>query len=85
MRSFIIPAAVAALLAASPVALASESATGAIKAFDMKAMTLTLADGTSYTLPSGFKDPGFKVGEKVQVVWDMNYGKHAATTVTIDK
>jgi Cu/Ag efflux protein CusF len=85
MRGFIVPALVAVTLAASPFAFAAETATGAIKSFDMKAHTLTLENGTTYMLPAGFKDPGFKKGEKVSVVWEMKDGKHEASAVTIVK
>jgi len=85
MRRIIFPAVVAAVVAASPFAFAAETATGSIKAFDMKGHTLTLQDGTIYYLPSSFKDPGFKAGEKVSVVWEMKNGKHEASAVTIQK
>ena len=85
MRSFIIPAAIAVALASSSMALAASTAHGTIKAFDLKAMTLTLDNGTVYNLPAGFKDPGFKIGEKVAVYWDMNNGKYAASKVEITK
>ena len=83
MRSFILPVTIAAILATAPLALASETATGSIKAFDLKAMTITLDNGTMYTLPKSFKDPGLKTGEKVQLSWDMQNGKHAATDVKV--
>jgi hypothetical protein len=85
MRRIVLPAVVAALLAASPFAFAAETATGAIKAFNMKTHTQTLEDGTMYYLPKGFKDPGFKAGQKVTVVWSMMNGKHEASSVTMQK
>jgi len=85
MRSFIIPAAVAAVLATSPFALASETASGIVKSFDAKAHTLALQDGTIYTLPMTFTDPGLKAGAKVSVVWEMKDGKRVADAVTIQK
>ncbi len=85
MRFYLLPAVAAAALMLSGAAFASETATGAIKAFDMKAGTLTLADGTIYMLPKGFKDPGLKVGEKVSVAWTMSGAKHDATEVKIVK
>ena len=48
-------------------------------------VTLTLADGSVYTLKKGFKDPGLKAGEKVQVSWDMNGAKKIAEQVSIEK
>ena len=85
MRGIVIPAVVAAALAAAPFAFAAEVATGAIKSLDMQAGTLTLENGTTYTLPAGFKDPGLRKGEKVSVVWEMKDGKHEASAVTIVK
>ncbi|MBN9036604.1 MAG: DUF1344 domain-containing protein [Rhizobiales bacterium] len=86
MRALLVPAAVAALLATAPFALAAtQTATGTVKAFDMKAHTLTLNDGVVYQLPAGFKDPGLKAGAKVEVSWDMQAGKHEASKVTLAK
>lgn len=47
---------------------------GTIKAMDSKALTVTLQDGTFYTLPTGFKLDGFKTGEKVTLTWAMKDG-----------
>jgi Cu/Ag efflux protein CusF len=86
MRRTLFPLAAAALVASSLGAFASDSVTtGVIKAFDLTAMTMTLEDGTVYTLPVGFKDPGLKVGEKVTVDWKLANTKHAADTVTLVK
>lgn len=85
MRALLIPAAFAAILAVSPAAFAAQTAAGQVKDFDLKAGTLTLNDGTTYMLPSGFKDPGLRAGEKVQVSWDMQRGKHTADSVKIVK
>ena len=85
MRNLVVPIAIAAFLAASPVAFAAQQASGTVKAIDMGAMTLTLADGTIYYLPQGFKDPGLKTGEKVQISWNMQNGQHDAVSVTIVK
>ena len=52
MRKLLVPAAAAALLATSAFAFAAaQHATGTVKAYDAKAMTLTLADGSSTSLP----------------------------------
>ena len=85
MRNLVVPVVVAGFLAASPVAFAAQQATGNVKAIDMGAMTVTLADGTIYHLPQGFKDPGLKTGEKVQISWNMQNGQHDAVSVTIVK
>ena len=56
-----------------------------VKSFDMTKHTLTLADGTIYQLPAGFKDPGLKAGAKVAVIWDMIGSDHKASAVTLTK
>lgn len=85
MRSYIVPAMIAGILVATPVAFASQQATGTVKAIDLSAKTLTLTDGTTYTLPQGFKDPGIKAGERVQISWNMQGMAHEATMVTVVK
>jgi hypothetical protein len=85
MRSLFIPAVAAAFLATIPLALASDMASGTIKNFSLKTHNLTLDNGTTYTLPNTFKDPGLKVGEKVHVSWQMKDGKHMADSVTVVK
>lgn len=86
MRTLLIPAAAAAILATSAIAFAAaQHTTGTVKAFDAKAMTLSLADGSQYALPKGFKDPGIKSGEKVNVSWEMSGAKKMADSVTIVK
>jgi Cu/Ag efflux protein CusF len=87
MRNILIPAAAAALLATSALsfAAAQQHATGTVKAFDSKAMTLSLDNGTTYMLPKTFKDPGLKAGEKVNVAWEQSGSNKMADTVTITK
>lgn len=85
MRALLVPVAVAAAISAVSVASAAQRTTGDVKSFNMKAHTLTLSSGTTYTLPKSFKDPGLKAGEKVKVTWDMLKGRHAATDVIIVK
>ena len=85
MRSFMIPAVAAAVIASSPLAYAAQNTTGKIKALDMTASTVTLDNGIAYSLPVNFKDPGLKVGEKVQISWNIKDGKHMATRVKVEK
>ena len=86
MRKLLVPAVAAAILATSAVAFAAtKNTTGTVKSFDTKGMTLTLANGTEYILPQGFKDPGIKAGEKVTVAWDTKGGSKIAEKVTIAK
>jgi len=77
------PATPAAAPMAAPAAAAPQSVTDTIKSLDLSKHTLTLANGTSYTLPATFKDPGLKVGEKVTVKWTMKGAEHDAQSVTI--
>ena len=51
MRTLLVSAAPAAVLATSSLAFAAmQNVNGTIKTFNTKAMTLTLADGSTYTL-----------------------------------
>jgi len=86
MRTLLVSAVVAATLATSSLAFAAmQNATGTIKVFDSKAMTLTLADGSTYALPAKFKNPGLKAGEKVAISWEQAGSKKIAETVKIVK
>jgi diphthamide biosynthesis methyltransferase len=80
MRSKIVTHALIAGMSFAGAAFAATShATGAIKALDAKALTVTLADGTTYHLPAGFKLGAFKVGEKVSIAWEAKGALHEAT------
>lgn len=87
MRALLIPAAAAAILATSAIGFAATQyqASGTVKAFDAKAMTLSLNDGSLYMLPKTFKDPGLKAGEKVSIAWEQSGANKMADTVTIVK
>jgi Cu/Ag efflux protein CusF len=87
MRRFVVPAAFLAAVAATSIAYAAQAqlTTGTIKAFDPAARTVTLQTGVVYYLPAGWKDPGLKSGERVQISFDMHEGKHMAESVTILK
>jgi hypothetical protein len=86
MRMYLIPAAIAATLSVATLAIAApQHATGTVRSFDSRAMTLTLADGSTYALPKGFKNPGLKAGERVSVSWDTTGKNKTAETVTILK
>ena len=85
MRSFVIPAAIAAALITAPVAFAAETATGTVKSFNTMTHVLTLKDGISYTFPESYKAPALKAGERVSVIWEMKDGKHLASSVSLLK
>lgn len=82
MRVIHVPVALAAVLALAPAAFAAtHTTTGDIKSMDMKAHTLTLANGKMYSLPTSVKTAGLKTGEKVTVSWTMSDGKYRASAV----
>ncbi|HTV67794.1 MAG TPA: DUF1344 domain-containing protein [Rhizobiaceae bacterium] len=86
MRTLLIPAALAAILSTSALALAATQHTdGTVKAYDAKAMTLTLVDGSVYSMPENFKGPNLRAGEKVQISWEQSGARKMADTVTIVK
>ncbi|OCW56687.1 DUF1344 domain-containing protein [Hoeflea olei] len=67
----------AALFASALGALAASTmTTGTIKSF-------VLNDGTAYSLPTGYKDPGLKAGKKVELGWHMQDSRHVADTVKL--
>ena len=84
MRTHLLSIATVTILAASG-AMATTTTNGTIKAMDMAKHSITLTDGTVYTLPMGFKDAGLKVGEKVAVIWDKKGAVNEATAVTMAK
>ncbi|RUW62032.1 DUF1344 domain-containing protein [Mesorhizobium sp. M7A.F.Ca.US.008.03.1.1] len=86
MRKIIVSAAAAALLASGSAAFAAvKHTTGTIKTFDTTTTSLVLDDGSSFTLPKTFKDPGLTVGEKVRVSWDMKGKNKVAEAVKVAK
>ena len=80
MRKFVVPAVVAAVLAALPFAFAADSATGVLKSMDSKQHTITLDNRVTYQLPASYKQT-LKSGEHVKLSWVMKVGKHQAETV----
>lgn len=83
MRVLLSNLAIVTVLATPAFALAAQTATGTVKSYDKTAMSLTLADGTTYQLPKGFHDPGLKAGEKVSISFAMSGKTHEAKTVKI--
>jgi hypothetical protein len=82
MRSNILPLALIASLGLGTAVLAASTDTsGVIKSIDATAMTVVLADGTTYHLPAGFDVKPFKVGEKVVVSWEMKGTLKEATAL----
>lgn len=81
MRRVLIPALLISAIGLSGAAFAAETAKGAIKSIDTKAMSVTLDNGKVYMLPKGFKIDSVKVGEKVSLLWTEKGGKYEATEV----
>lgn len=81
MRTKILPLILVATMAASGAFAGATTTDGTIKSIDAKAMSITLADGTVYMLPSGFKVDGLKVGEKVAVTWELKGKVNEASAV----
>ena len=71
----------AALLGTAALATSSQ-VTGLIKAIDAGGQTVTLADGSVFTLPEGFKTDGYKAGDKVVVTWDLVGTEHQLLTMS---
>lgn len=61
---------------------ATMTTSGTIKLIDAKAMTVTMLDGSVYTLPQGFKVADFKTGEKVTLGWEQKGTVRAIDTMT---
>jgi hypothetical protein len=83
MTSRLMSALVAAAVLASSAAFAATTTSGTVKAFDLTRHTITLDNGIVYMLPGTFRDPGLKVGAKVDVAWDMKGSTYEATGVTL--
>ena len=83
MRAFLGAAALATLLAFTSLPASAETTTGTVQSIDMNAMTLTLDDGTVYTLPEGFENADIKAGSKVVIDWDIKDGKNVANEVKL--
>ncbi len=83
MRKLMMPTAAAlAVIAAMGVAQAAEHATGSIRSIDATGHAIVLSDGKTYQLPANFQASTLKVGESVNVTWDMANGKPMASAVT---
>jgi hypothetical protein len=82
MRKLMIAASAAAMLAASTMAALAAEAKGTIQSIDPAAGTVTLADGSTYTLPAEFDAASLKVGQDVTITYDEGAdGKMAASAV----
>jgi hypothetical protein len=83
MRALFASAVILSSIAMVPAAFAASiSVTGTVKNYHA-GQSLTLANGDEFVLPSNFKDPGIKTGEKVKVAYQQTGKKLQAEMVTI--
>ncbi len=84
MKKLVIAAGAAVLLAMSSLAALADEASGSITSVDDSAMTVTLDDGNTYTLPADVDTSTLKVGDKVTVEYTKDAdGNLVATAVTM--
>jgi Cu/Ag efflux protein CusF len=81
MRSLVILTVFVALLAMGSLAHAAQHTKGAIGAIDQTTRTLTLDNGTVFTLAEGVDQTSLKVGDKVKVIYKTVDGVNTAKTV----
>ncbi len=82
MKKLVIAAGAAVLLAMSSLAALADEASGSITNIDETAMTVTLDDGNTYTLPADVDPTSLKVGDKVTVEFTKDAdGNLAASAV----
>ncbi len=82
MKKLLIAAGAASLLAMSSVAAFADEAQGSITSVDPTAMTVSLDDGNTYTLPASVDAASLQVGEKVIIEYSKDAdGKMSATSV----
>ncbi len=82
MKKLLIAAGAAGLLALSSLAAFAAEAQGSIKSVDPSAMTVTLDNGNTYTLPASVDAATLQVGEKVKIEYSKDAsGKMTATSV----
>ena len=56
-------------------------ASGAIQVIDVKARTITLADGKLYVLPRKFDPATLKVGQTIKVTFSVRMGRNIAGAI----
>jgi Cu/Ag efflux protein CusF len=82
MKQLIIAATSFTLIASAALAA---SDTGTIKHIDPSSDAITLDDGKTFTLAEGTEAESLKVGQKVNVTYDMKAGKMVASKITLAK
>jgi len=87
MRSILLPVVTVLALGSASLAMAAGATTtdGTIKTIDKKAHSVTLSDGSTYSMPKTVKLKAFKVGEKVAVTWEQKGKVNEATALVAVK
>ena len=86
MKIINLPAFLAASFLLANVAFAAKmSANGVVKSIDSGGDSITLVDGSVYTLGEGFEAETFKPGQKVVIIFDTKNGKMTASSVKVVK
>jgi Cu/Ag efflux protein CusF len=86
VKIFNLPTILATSCMLATVSLAAgTSANGVVKSVDTKGDSITLMDGSVYTLTEGFEAETFKPGQKVTVVFVIKNGKMMASSVKVVK
>jgi hypothetical protein len=70
-----------ALFASAGLAMAAEEVTGTLLEVDEMAQTITLEDGTTYTLAEGVILEGLEPGQEVIVSFEEQDGQNVATSI----
>ena len=82
MRSTLFSSVVVLTLALAGAAFADPTDTGGkISAIDTEAMTLTLEDGSVYSVTDAAQLDGLKVGDDVTVTWEAQGDKNVASEI----
>ena len=85
MKKILLPIFAATGLIATAAFAASMTANGVVKSVDTKGDSITLVDGSVYTLAEGFEAEKFVAGEKVTIIFKNKNGKMIATSVKVVK
>ncbi|WP_080654946.1 DUF1344 domain-containing protein [Bradyrhizobium japonicum] len=78
MRKFLLATAIAAVAATN--AQAAET-TGTVRSVNTRSDSVTLSDGTTYSLPEGTETESVKVGEKVRIKFSSSHNQNRASSL----
>lgn len=78
MRKFLLATAIAAVAATN--AQAAET-TGTVRSVNTRSDSVTLSDGTTYSLSEGIEAESVKVGEKVRIKFSSSHNQNRASSL----